>query len=96
LGRPLFTETQAERQAYLRKDYLLASSYAPVYGILGQNGNSLFIVDAVNRRGYFYDLVRDPPGTQNEINAVRWNEGEQEVRRLLLQVDQAYGIPVAQ
>jgi arylsulfatase A-like enzyme len=95
LGRPLFTETQAERQAYLRKDYLLASSYAPVYGILGQNGNSLFIVDAVNRRGYFYDLVRDPAGGQNEINAIRWNEGEQEVRRLLLQLDQAYGIPTA-
>jgi len=95
LGRPLFTETQAERQAYLRKDYLLASSYAPVYGILGQNANSLFIADAVNRRGYFFDLVRDPAGGQNEINAVRWNEGEREVRRLLLQLDQAYGMHTA-
>jgi len=92
LGRPLFTETQAERQAYVRKDYLLVSSYAAVYGILSDDGDSLFIADAVNRRGYFYDFAQDPSGTLNTINARRWNEGEGEVRRQLLLLDQAYGI----
>jgi arylsulfatase A-like enzyme len=95
LGRPLFTTTQAEQQLYLRKNYLLASSYAPVYGILGKNGNSLFIVDAVNKRSYFYDLVQDPLGTRNEMSALRWNEGETEVRRHLQLLDHAYEIHFA-
>ena len=95
LGRPLFTATEAERQAYSRKDYLLASSYAPVYGILSKDGDSLFIEDAVNRRSYFFDLGHDPLGTRNEISARRWNEGDREVRRQLLQIDQAYGIHFA-
>jgi arylsulfatase A-like enzyme len=95
LGRPLFTETQAERQAYVRKDYLLASSYAAVYGILSDDGDSLFIADAVNHRGYFYDFSQDPAGTRNEINARRWNEGENEVRRQILLLDQAYDIHFA-
>jgi hypothetical protein len=95
LGRPLFTETEAERQAYVRKDYLLVSSYAAVYAILSDNGDSLFIADAVNRRGYFYDFSQDPSGTRNEINARRWNEGEGEVRRQLLLLDQAYDIHFA-
>ncbi len=95
LGRPLFTETQAERQAYVRKDYLLVSSYAAVYGVLSDNGDSLFLADAVNRRGYFYDFARDPSGTRNEINARRWNEGEGEVRRQLQLLDQAYDIHFA-
>jgi hypothetical protein len=95
LGRPLFTDTQAERQAYLRKDYLLVSSYAAVYGILSNDGESLFVADAVNRRGYFYDFSQDPLGTRNEINARLWNEGEKEVRRQLQLLDQAYGIHFA-
>ncbi len=95
LGRPLFTETDAERQAYLREDYLLVSSYAPVYGILSKDANTLFIVDAVNRRSYFYDLLNDPLGTKNEINARRWKEGEKEVRRQLSLLDQAYDLHFA-
>jgi hypothetical protein len=95
LGRPLFTETQAERQAYLRKDYLLVSSYAAVYGILSNDGDSLFVADAVNRRGYYYDFAQDPLGTRNEINARVWNTGEKEVRRQVLLLDQAYDIHFA-
>lgn len=95
LGRPLFTATAAEQQPYTRKDYLLVSSYAPVYGILDKNADSLFIADAVNRRGYFYDFVHDPLGTKNEINPMRWNEGQKEVERQILLLDRAYGIRVS-
>ncbi|HZW79920.1 MAG TPA: sulfatase-like hydrolase/transferase, partial [Candidatus Deferrimicrobiaceae bacterium] len=95
LGRPLFTATTAEQQTYARKNYLLVSSYAPVYGILDKNADSLFIADAVNRRGYFYDFVHDPLGTKNEINPMRWNEGQKEVERQILLLDRAYGIRVS-
>jgi len=35
----------AEQTPYLRSQYLIASSYAPVYGLLAKGGKSLFIVD---------------------------------------------------
>jgi len=56
LGRPLFTETAQEAKSYLRDDYLVASSYGAVYGILRDNGRRLFIADAVNFRDYYFDL----------------------------------------
>jgi hypothetical protein len=71
------------------------SSYAAVYGILSNDGESLFVADAVNRRGYFYDFAQDPMGTRNEINARLWNEGEKEVRRQLQLLDRAYDIHFA-
>jgi hypothetical protein len=89
-GRPLFTDTLTEQQPYLRHDYLLVSSYAPVYGTLSGDGNSLFIADAVNRRNYFYNLAEDPEETKNHINPKRDNEGEREVRRKVNLLDQLY------
>ncbi len=55
-GRPLFTLTVEEQTAYLQRDYLVASSYGAVYGILRDNGSSLYIADAVNYVDYLYDL----------------------------------------
>jgi arylsulfatase A-like enzyme len=92
LGRPLFTETAAEQEIYRRPSYLLVSSYAPVYGVLAENGRCLFMADAVNHKGYFYDLAQDPAGTRNQIDAMRWNEGQKEIERQLSLLDQAYGI----
>ncbi|MCX6620357.1 MAG: sulfatase-like hydrolase/transferase, partial [Acidobacteria bacterium] len=40
-GRPLFTATPAEQNQYRREDVLVASSYAPVYGIL-HRGRELY------------------------------------------------------
>lgn len=89
-GRPLFTDTLPEQQPYSRHDYLLVSSYAPVYGTLSGDGNSLFIADAVNRRNFFYNLADDPEETKNHINPKRDNEGEREVRRKVDLLDQLY------
>ncbi|MBM3774758.1 MAG: hypothetical protein FJW37_06285, partial [Acidobacteria bacterium] len=55
-GRPLFTKKLDEQAPYLRKHYLIASSYGPVYGLLSDQGRSLYIVDAVNYRGSFHRL----------------------------------------
>jgi hypothetical protein len=59
VGRPLFTEKLPEQTPYLRSQYLIASNYAPAYGLLANGGKSLFIVDAVNRCNYFFHLAND-------------------------------------
>jgi arylsulfatase A-like enzyme len=90
-GRPLFTDTLAEQQAYRRGKYLLASSYAPVYGILGGDGDTLFIVDAVNRKNYFYNLLTDQDGVHNQVTPRIRDEYETEIRRQLTMLDALYG-----
>ncbi|MDE3167657.1 MAG: sulfatase-like hydrolase/transferase [Acidobacteriota bacterium] len=54
-GHPLFTRTAAEQRSD-RGDFLIAASYAAVYGILGDRGRSLFVADAVNYRDSHYDI----------------------------------------
>jgi Sulfatase len=90
-GRPLFTTTLAEQEAYRRGQYLLASSYAPVYGILGGDGDTLFIVDAVNRKNYFYNLSTDPEGVHNRVTSRIRDENEALVRGQLQMIDRLYG-----
>jgi arylsulfatase A-like enzyme len=80
-GRPLFTQTLAEQTPYLRSQYLIASSYAPVYGLLAKGGQSLFIVDAVNRRHYFFDLAHDPKALHNHVTPPIRDDNEAEIRR---------------
>lgn len=63
-GHPLFAATLAEQQPYHRDSYLLASSYAPVYGLLTDSGRSLYIADGVNYRDYAYQL--NPDGASHE------------------------------
>lgn len=56
-GRPLFTERPEEQTPYLRDSYLIAASYAAVYGVLSDNGKSLYVADGVNSKDYYYDLT---------------------------------------
>ncbi len=90
-GRPLFTQTLEEQGSYEREHYLLASSYAPVYGILGGNGHSLFIVDAVNQKNYFYDLAVDSQGVHNRVTPRIRDENEALIREQLGLIDRLYG-----
>lgn len=68
LGRPLFTDSKDEHDSYLRDDYLLASSYGPVYALLSQNGQRLFVDNEVERNRQYFDLASDPWGRKNIIN----------------------------
>ena len=90
-GRPLFTQSMEEQGSYERGHYLLASSYAPVYGILGGDGQSLFIVDAVNQKNYFYDLEADPEGVHNRVTPRIRDENEALIREQLGLIDRMYG-----
>ena len=90
-GRPLFTQSLEEQRTYERGHYLLASSYAPVYGILGGDGQNLFIVDAVNQKNYFYDLSADPQGVHNRVTPRIRDENEALIREQLGLIDLLYG-----
>ena len=67
-GRPLFTQTLEEQRPYEQDAYLVASSYAPVYGELTQNGRYLYIVDGVNYKDYLFDLSGDTRGVGRPVS----------------------------
>lgn len=90
-GQPIFTDTRLEQLQYVRSNYLLASSYAPVYAILGGGGQSLFIVDAVNAKNYFYNLADDPVGAHSHVTVQLRNENEALIRHHLQLIDNLYG-----
>jgi hypothetical protein len=89
-GRPLFTANKEEAARYLRSQYLLVSSYAAVYGLLSKGGQSLFIVDAVNHRNYFYDLAHDPQGIHNRVTPELRDAGEPDIRQEIRLIDDFY------
>ncbi len=89
-GRALFTQSLQEQSAYLRPYYLLVCSYAPVYAILGGKAQSLFIVDAVNSKNYYYDLNDDPTGAHNRLTTQLRNENEALIRQQLGLLDKLY------
>ena len=63
-GRPMFTTTPAESAKYIRSSYMIASSYAPVYGLLQNAGHSLYVADGVEYEDHLYDWG-DRPGASN-------------------------------
>jgi hypothetical protein len=95
-GRPLFTQTLQEQQAYMRPQYMIVSSYAPVYAILGGHGESLFIADAVNSRSYYYYLADDPLGSRNDVTIRLENENEPLIRNGVERIDHFYNWHPAQ
>jgi hypothetical protein len=89
-GRPLFTQTREEQAASAQPYYLVASSYAPVYGILRNDGKLLSIVDAVNQKNYFYDLQDDPKGSHNHVTPKIRDESEKLIRHEIGLIDSWY------
>lgn len=64
LGRPLFTEELSEQKPYIRGDYLVASSYGPVWGLVGENGRKLYVSDAISARDTVFEIPADGPPVQ--------------------------------
>lgn len=58
-GRPLFAASGEELKAPAGERYIAASSYAAVYGVLDRSAESYYLLDAVNRAAYFYELRPD-------------------------------------
>lgn len=55
-GRSLFVERGVDTTWRKTEPAFIASSYGPVYGVLRDNGQLLYIADGVNSRDYAYDL----------------------------------------
>jgi hypothetical protein len=92
-GRPLFTATKQEHDSYLRDAYLLVSSYGAVYATLRDRGQSLFIVDAVAYKNYFYDLSRDPRTMHNRLTREVIAENEAFIRHSVDALNKYYKLP---
>jgi hypothetical protein len=90
LGRPLFTLSQKEHDEYVQQSYLLGSSYGAVYGLIKDNGRSLFISDGTNHKDYFYDLASDPRGLRNRVNDAMRAENQKLIRDHLSAINRFY------
>ena len=61
LGQSLFVPPGTDTSWRRREPVVVASSYGPVYGVLRDNGQTLYIADGVNSRDYAYDLTSLKP-----------------------------------
>jgi len=90
LGRPMIKATRAESLQYERPSYLVAASYAPNYGILSDNGRTLFAFDDYKHEAGLYDLSSDPHGDHNLITPQVAQADDREIRSHLAQIAKAY------
>jgi arylsulfatase A-like enzyme len=81
---PRDTDPPADRR---RGAFLLAASYGPVYGMLQRNGESYYVVDAVNSRDYAFDLAGGPPhATPVPVTPAQRLAGQRLIREQIEQV----------
>ena len=67
LGSSLLADSHAALRSRRERPHLVISSYGPVYGLLRNNGTSLYIVDGVNTAEYQYDLSHGLNGKRTVI-----------------------------
>jgi arylsulfatase A-like enzyme len=89
-GRPLLTERLEEQTPYLRDSYLIVSSYGPVYGILSNEGHSLYIADGVNFKEYFFELREGSADTSKEVTDTLRARYQQEIRERVAEINRFY------
>ena len=65
MGSTLLADPSTDLSWRRRESYLIASSYGPVFGLLGHNGRRLYLADAVEAREYAYEL--SPDGTDVRV-----------------------------
>jgi hypothetical protein len=73
------------------RDYLVASSYGAVYGVLNAQGNQLYIADAVNYRNYLYDLSRQSSGDSIPVPDSVRERNERIIREQISAIGKFYG-----
>ena len=89
-GRSLFAPPGSDTSWRRNEPALLASSYGPVYGILRDNGRSLYVADGVNSRDYAYDLSELKPIRVGVTAGLR-DESRAFIRARLGELDSLYG-----
>ena len=95
-GRPLFTERLDEVKPYLRDQYVISSSYGPVYAALSGDGRSLYIADATAYVEFAYDVGATPGGQRRQLTDERRASGMKAIRAAILRLAQFARIPVTE
>jgi len=93
-GRPLFTQRPDEAQPYLRSEYVVASSYGPVYAAISGDGRSLYIADATAYQEYAFDLDGNAGGTRRPVTEAMRTAGMKAIRSMIQEVAKASRIAI--
>jgi len=88
-GGPLFTETQEEQALWHRDNFMLAASYAAVYGMLSDEGKSLFVADAVNEQDSYWEMD-DHTGHSSFVGSRAQEKGQKLIREGITRINELY------
>jgi arylsulfatase A-like enzyme len=89
-GASLLNPAHADASLPRTAATLLASSYGAVYGVLSENGQSLYIADAINEREYAYEIHDGLLGTRVGIGDTDRVRNRQLIREEIGQLAAAY------
>jgi len=89
-GRPLFTESTAEQKAQVQDSYVIAASYAAVWGVLGDNGKSLYMADAVNYKDSFFHISDSGASSAGFVGSSQKSAAEDTIREGISQINKFY------
>jgi Sulfatase len=92
IGRSLFSSPGAGQAPKPPDHYFLMSSYMPVFGVLSGDQRSLFFVDAVLDRSFYYDLQHDPHAFKKRMTVPIRDRYEGVIRQDLEAIDRFYGL----
>jgi glucan phosphoethanolaminetransferase (alkaline phosphatase superfamily) len=95
-GRPLFTESASEQKDYGYPDHLFMSAYAPVFGLLEENTQKLYVADAVDKNQSLYDLNEDHYGLENHLDPTSQPRFEKLMRAQINRLNELYGYTAAE
>jgi arylsulfatase A-like enzyme len=85
-GMPLVRRPGTRGADRRRQEFLLASSYGPVYGLLTENGRRLYVVDAINARDYSFDLTTGAAGSRLTTTAAERRLGQQRIAEQIAEI----------
>jgi Sulfatase len=90
-GRPLFTETADEQAGYARPYHLFVSAYAPVFALLDETTQELYVADAVDKNQSLYNLSEDHDGLSNNLDRSSQSKFEHLLRAHIDRLNALYG-----
>ena len=94
-GKSLLVEKEEERTPIKIDSYLIASSYAAVYGVLSGDGMTLTISDAVGYKDYGFNLSSFLPDGLSLSGSAK-TANEELIRKKILALDKFYGFKPAE
>ena len=72
-----------------RDNYMIAASYAAVYGILSDEGKSLFVADGVNEQDSYWEMD-DRAERSGWVGSRMQAKGQKLIRESITRINQMY------